>query len=109
MSTREGYIRAADRSEKAPPDKRWRSSFEWELVNPDLLRELIAALPDGREAVTDVDDPALLVDVARRVFGTQIPKRMTTRVAPVLLERWLPEARDDTLSRFTNVTQTALG
>ena len=55
------------------------------------------------------NDPALLVDVAGRVFGTQLPKRSMTRVAPVLLERWLPHARDDTLTRLTNITQTALG
>src|SRR4051794_17308984 len=109
MKAREGYIRASDRTEQAPPGKRWRSSFEWELVHPDLLRELIAALPDGRDAVADVDDRALLIDVAQRVFGTQLPKRAMTRLAPVLLERWLPDARDDTLARFTNITQTALG
>src|SRR4051794_10431186 len=109
MIEREGYTRAADRTEQAPPGKRWRSSFEWELVEADLLRELIAALPDGRGAVAGIDDPALLIDVAQRVFGTQLPKRAMTRLAPVLLERWLPDARDDTLARFTNVTQTALG
>jgi superfamily II DNA or RNA helicase len=109
MQEREGYIRAADRTEQAPPGKRWRSSFEWELVEPDLLRELIAALPDGREALADVDDPAVLIAVARRLFGTQLPKRSMTRLAPVLLERWLPAALDDTLVRFANITQTALG
>src|SRR4051794_9432242 len=109
MKEREGYIRAADRTEQAPPGKRWRSSFEWELVDTNLVRELIAALPDGREALAGVDDPALLVAVAQRVFGTQLPKRSMTRVAPVLLGRWLPAARDDTLARLANITQTALG
>jgi hypothetical protein len=87
MKEREGYIRAADRTGQAPPGKRWRSSFEWELVDSGLLRDLIASLPDGRDALADVNDPALLVDVAGRVFGTQLPKRSMTRVAPVLLER----------------------
>ena len=109
MDAREGYIRAGDRTEQAPPGKRWRSSFEWELVEPELLRELIAALPDGRAAVADIDDPALLLEVARRVFGTQLPKRAMPRLAPVLLERWLPGAREDTLARLANITQTALG
>ena len=77
MDAREGYIRAEDRTEQAPAGKRWRSSFEWELVEPELLRELIAALPDGRAAVADIDEPALLLEVARRVFGTQLPKRAT--------------------------------
>src|SRR4051794_36256389 len=101
MKEREGYVRAADRTEQAPPGKRWRSSFEWELVHEDLLRELLAALPDGQEAVASIDDPALLVDVARRVFGTQLPKWAMSRLAPVLLERWLPGASDDTLARLT--------
>ena len=109
MDAREGYIRAEDRTEQAPPGKRWRSSFEWELVEPELLRELIAALPDGRAAVADIDDPELLLEVARRVFGTQLPKRAMPRLAPVLLERWLPGAREDTLARLANITQTALG
>ncbi|MDA0164094.1 DEAD/DEAH box helicase family protein [Solirubrobacter ginsenosidimutans] len=109
MKEREGYVRAADRTGQAPPGKRWRSSFEWELVDSALLRDLIASLPDGRDALADVHDPALLVDVAGRVFGTQLPKRSMTRVAPVLLERWLPHARDDTLARLTNIIQTALG
>ena len=109
MDAREGYIRAGDRTEQAPAGKRWRSSFEWELVEPELLRELIAALPDGRAAVADIDDPALLREVARRVFGAQLPKRAMPRLAPVLLERWLAGAREDTLARLANITQTALG
>ncbi len=109
MTARPGYTRAAERTEQAPPGMRWRSSFEWELVDPRLLKELIAALPDDSAAVAGVDDPAVLVEIARRVFGTQLPKRAMTRLAPVLLERWLPAARDDTLARFANVTQTALG
>ena len=59
MNAREGYIRASDRTEQAPEGMRWRSSFEWELVDPALLRELIAALPDGGAAVAGVDDPRL--------------------------------------------------
>src|SRR5262245_39665536 len=108
MKERPGYTRAADRTAQAPPGMRWRPSFEWELVDAHLLKELIAALPDGGAAVAGVDDAAVLIDVAQRVFGTQLPKRAMTRLAPVLLEHWLPSARDDTLARFTNITQTAL-
>ena len=53
--------------------------------------------------------PPLLVEVARRVFGTQLPKRAMTRLAPGPARALAAAARDDTLSRFTNITQTALG
>ena len=43
------------------------------------------------------------------MFGAQLPKRAMPRLAPVLLERWLPGAREDTLARLANITQTALG
>ncbi len=107
--SRPNFVATADRQGNAPEGKRWRTAFVWELVEPKLLRRLLAAVGSDADAALNALDRAALVDVAQTVFGAQVPQRAMGRVGPVLMEYWLPAAREDSLARLTQITQTALG
>lgn len=97
-----------DRSSRAV-----RRRFSWDVVDPQLIRDLLVATYDAAGRHADVERLAGLDEVRLRAqaaasLGRAPRARHTSVLVPVLVERWLPRLRKSELDALLRMVQLGL-